>query len=51
MKFLAKYSPLNPHGKGYWRVIWADSVNEATTRAIRYERKGYRFVAFTEQAA
>ncbi len=54
MRFKAHYiSQLAPLHKGekrldYWRIVDADSLNEATTLAKRYTRKRYMLGAVIE---
>lgn len=41
MKFLARYMHRRHEQPEYYRVVYADSINEAINQAIKYTRKGY----------
>ena len=41
MRFKCHYISTTDTSNQYWRTVDADSVNEATTLAKRYRRKGY----------
>lgn len=42
----ARYRSLTD-GEEYWRTVWADQVNEATKKADRMAKKGFRCVSVT----
>lgn len=49
MKFIAEYRYPNFIKPTYWRVIFADNVNDATKRADRYTKKGFICVKVISQ--
>lgn len=50
MKYLAKYLHRRGENPPYYRVVYADSINEAMKQAERYTRKGFLCVGVTTSA-
>lgn len=51
MTFTARYIPIRDNGVAmpYYRILHADSINEAIRLAKRYERKGYMYATIKQQ--